>query len=231
MSVDSVFGPEYPKIQTVFKRDERNIIMPGEWTLPEFEYLASCPWHWTEKIDGTNIRVHWNGERVTVGGRTDNAQVPTFLLAKLGDLTPELMDKTFSDSTQAKPYEQSVTLYGEGYGPKIQKGGQYRDDPALILFDVRVGRWWLKREDIEEIARKLGLEVVPILGEETLLSAISLVEHGQITSRWPNARIEGVVGAPAVPLFSRSGHRIVAKIKGHDFEDLRRRGSVPVKPE
>ena len=35
-----MFGPEYTKIQTAFKRDERNVIIPGEWTLPEFRYLS-----------------------------------------------------------------------------------------------------------------------------------------------------------------------------------------------
>ena len=29
---------EYPKINTLFKRDENNIIIPSEYTLSEFEY-------------------------------------------------------------------------------------------------------------------------------------------------------------------------------------------------
>ena len=45
------------KIQTVFMRDERNVIVPGEWTLPELAYLADKDWRWTEKVDGTNIRL------------------------------------------------------------------------------------------------------------------------------------------------------------------------------
>ena len=30
---------EYPKIQTLFKRDEKNLIIPGSYTLDEFLYL------------------------------------------------------------------------------------------------------------------------------------------------------------------------------------------------
>ena len=30
---------EYQKIQTLFKRDERNIIIPDQFTYPEFEVL------------------------------------------------------------------------------------------------------------------------------------------------------------------------------------------------
>src|SRR5258707_1315505 len=132
-----MFGPEYPKIQTLFKRDERNVIVPGDWTTDEFAYLKDCPWRWTEKVDGTNIRLHWDGLSLTIGGRTDNAQVPTFLISALERLRDtSLLNRIFSDSTLVKPYEQDVTIYGEGYGPKIQSGGQYRQDVTVIVFDV-----------------------------------------------------------------------------------------------
>lgn len=48
---------EYPKINTLFKRDENNIIIPSEYTLSEFEYLKYCPFECTEKIDGC---LAWN---------------------------------------------------------------------------------------------------------------------------------------------------------------------------
>ena len=62
---------EYPKINTLFKRDENSIIIPSEYTLPEFEYLKYCPFECTEKIDGTNIRIIWDGHKVSYYGRTD----------------------------------------------------------------------------------------------------------------------------------------------------------------
>lgn len=53
---------EYQKIQTLFKRDEKNVIIPTELTLPEFGYLKDCKWEATEKIDGTNMRVELTPE-------------------------------------------------------------------------------------------------------------------------------------------------------------------------
>lgn len=49
---------EYHKINTLFKRDEKNLIIEGDYSCPEFAYLAENEWTWTEKVDGTNIRVN-----------------------------------------------------------------------------------------------------------------------------------------------------------------------------
>src|SRR3972149_10315547 len=76
----------YPKIQTVFLRDPetnfRNLIM-GCYALPEFEYLKNNEWVFTEKIDGTNIRVIYKDGEVMFKGKTDNSEIPKFLLEKL----------------------------------------------------------------------------------------------------------------------------------------------------
>ena len=72
------FGPEYCKINTIWKRDEAGKVIIGDWSRPESAFLADLPWRWTEKIDGTNIRLHRaaKGGKVRVGGRTDKAQLP-----------------------------------------------------------------------------------------------------------------------------------------------------------
>lgn len=214
-----MFGPEYTKIQTAFKRDERNVIVPGQWTLPEFAYLADKPWRWTEKVDGTNIRLHWNGSEVTVGGRTDNAQVPATLMANLAPYCDAALWK------EIFPDADDVTVYGEGYGAKIQSGGMYRPDQALIVFDVLVGRWWLTDGNVADVAGKLGLDVVPDMGRFTLDDAWALIRDDSLASRWEGARIEGLVGRPAVDLFTRKGDRLVVKLKVKDWADYQRRGS------
>lgn len=216
-----MFGPEYCKIQTAFKRDSRGVIIPGEWTLPELGYLAGNQWRWTEKVDGTNIRLHWNQAGVTVGGRTDSAQVPATLISALQDgylLSPVPWKSIFPDCP--------ATVYGEGYGARIQKGGgNYRDDQGVIVFDVRVGDWWLKDDDVAEVASKLGLELVPSYGTFSLVDAWNKITRGELRSRWPKVSIEGLVGRPSVDLFCRNGDRLIVKLKIRDYADYARRGS------
>lgn len=212
---------EYPKIESLFDRDEKFKVVVGKWRLPEFEYLQSNQWLFTEKVDGTNVRVHWDGEKVRFGGRTDNAQMPVFLLAKLQELFPA---KAFLDS--AHP-EQEMILFGEGYGAKIQKGGgnYIPDGVDFILFDVLVPdvatgkEWWLRRQDIEDVADAFGLNCVPIIARGTLAEAVELVRPGLQSRCSINANLaaEGLVLRPEVDIMTRSGHRIIAKIKTKDF--------------
>lgn len=204
---------EYHKIQTVFKRDMENggkRLLPGHWTLPEFRYLASNEWTFTEKVDGTNIRVMFDGEKLSYGGKTDNASIPA-----------KLMHNMLTGFPGAQQFKEvfdcgDVCLYGEGYGAGIQKGGTYRQDQSFVLFDVRVGTWWLERDDVEDIAKKLGIDVVPVVGFGTLHDCIEIVASG-FKSRWGDFFAEGIVARPSTELFTRSGLRIITKIKHRDF--------------
>lgn len=209
---------EYHKIQTVFHRSpESNYkqLMEGVFALPEFELLKDVEWTWTEKIDGTNIRILWDGETVRFGGKTDDAQIPTFLLRVLQDtFTADKMKAVFNDAT-------NVCLYGEGYGAKIQKGGNYIPDRTdFILFDVKIDTWWLTRESIEDIASKLGIKIVPIIGKGKLLEAVEYVKQGYKSTIAHNKDYiaEGLIMKPSVELFNRKGERIVSKIKYKDFQ-------------
>ncbi|MDR1416411.1 MAG: RNA ligase family protein [Prevotellaceae bacterium] len=211
----------YQKINTIYKRDmvgNKQMIV-GEWSQPEFEYLKDNRWEWTEKIDGTNIRVHWNGEQTLFGGRTDKADMPEHLLQMLQEkFTPELMRQAFEQQGEG---EVSVTLYGEGYGVKIQKGGNYmRKRVGFILFDIKIGSWWLKRIDCEALAQQLDIPIVPIIGYGTLQEAVDFVKKGFKSTIAENTDYdaEGLVLKPAVDLLARSGQRIVTKIKHCDFK-------------
>lgn len=205
---------EYHKIQTVFKRnpeDKYKSLLIGEYTLPEFEYLKDNKWIFTEKVDGTNIRVYYENGRVRFGGRTDRAQIPTALIERLQErFYPENVGSIFDDG---------VCLYGEGYGAKIQKGGgNYRSDQDFVLFDIKIGEYWLQRPDLEAIAEKLGIDIVPILGKGTLTEMVELAKEG-FSSTWGLFEAEGFVARPATELKARNGQRIITKIKCRDFRD------------
>lgn len=218
---------QYHKINTIFKRDttqKRAPIIMGDYSEPEFEYLKDNLWIFDEKVDGTNIRVMYTGAGVSFGGKTDNAQMPVFLLYKLQELFEgtskrqifkELFDKVDEEGT---PIEPQVCLYGEGYGAKIQKGGgnYISDGVDFVLFDVKINDVWLERSAVEEIGQAFGLKVTPIVGEGTIDDAIKIVRDG-FKSQWGDFIAEGLILRPKVPLSDRRGKRIITKIKHKDF--------------
>lgn len=207
----------YHKIQTVFKRDPETIfktLLEWDFSIPAFDYLAGNEWVFTEKVDGTNIRVIWNEGKVTFAGKTDRAQLHPLLVARLQErFMPQI--QTFIDGFGT---EVPACLYGEGYGPKIQSGGKYRADQDFVLFDVWVGPgWWLERHNVEDVAAKFGLDVVPIIGRGTLLDMVEMTRAG-FKSQWGDFTAEGIVARPRVELAARDGARIITKIKYKDFQ-------------
>lgn len=205
---------EYHKIQTVFKRDPATrfkTLIEGDYSIPAFDYLKTNAWVFTEKVDGTNIRVMFNGVGLKFGGKTDDAQIPATLVDRLRAIFDPQADK------MREMFADGVCLYGEGYGPKIQKGGgNYGNAQDFVLFDVKIGQWWLERSNIEDIGAKLGLRIAPIIGEGTLLEMVSIARAG-ITSTWGNFPAEGMVARPKTELSTRNGERIITKIKTRDF--------------
>lgn len=211
---------KYHKILSLFKRDmegDKKFII-GEWVSPEIKYIKDNDWVWTEKIDGTNIRVMWNGKEVVFGGRSDNAQLYVPLLYKLQELFQRIGPRQIFKEVFGEE-ECDVVLYGEGYGAKIQKGGgnYIPDGVGFVLFDVAVNGLYLERENVEDIANKFGIKVVPIIGHGTLKEAIEMVKKG-FNSKWGKFIAEGIVARPRVELLTRQRERIITKVKHKDFK-------------
>lgn len=240
---------EYPKIETLFNRDPKTFkVVEGEFRCPEFEMVDR--WYVTEKIDGTNIRIIYQPVYETTGfisltqiqefrrmellfkGRTDKAELHpnltkhlerTFIIQKLAEIFPE---------TEEFPMHPTVTLFGEGYGPKIQKGGNYRKDISFRLFDVFIkdqnntlGGWWLEPENIQDIADKLGIITVPTIATNYPTDDIvKLVKSNWLISKVAqdeggneHYKAEGIVARTNPMLFTRQGKRLIWKLKRKDF--------------
>lgn len=244
----------FPKIDTLFERKEDFTVDTTKIRRPEF----SIPYTWvvTEKIDGTNCRVSLETEHqyedgigvdkwvVRFRGRTENSQIPTFLLDHLQNtFTLEKMQNLWRDDEK-----YPITLYGEGYGAKIQKGGgNYRKDGdvSFRLFDVLIGGFWLSRENVEDIAEQLDIEAVPLLSKVALLygdnfslyhchhgikkigftkeEIVALVMGDGFKSRVaneegvPGIKAEGIVAFTEPKLYNNAGKRLTFKLKTKDF--------------
>ena len=206
---------EYHKIEGLFKRDEQTKeLMEGTYRNETIEFLKDLTWQFTEKIDGTNIRIIWDGHKVGFRGRTDRAQIPSALLNRLielfgGEVNEQIFEQNFG--------EKEVMLVGEGYGAKIQGvGGLYKDTQDFILFDVMISGNYQSRATVNGVAKMFNLDVVPIVLEGTIQEGIDFVK-AKPKSTIGSALMEGLVGRPKIELQDRCGNRAIIKIKVSDF--------------
>lgn len=221
---------EYPKIDNLFKRKEdspnRGKYVEGDLCRPEF--LMIDKWHVVEKIDGTNVRVYWDGENVTFAARTASSDalhkdLQAFLRTKF---TPETMTSAFGclgDEKNPSSYTP-VQLFGEGCGPGIQKNGaSYSSEKFFVLFDVFIGNYWLEPENITKIAKDLDILEAPVIGEDWTLEEINLlVKRGfhsplSLQNTGTERLAEGIIARTAPGLYMRNHKRLMFKLKTLDY--------------
>lgn len=220
---------EYGKIDTLFERHDNFSIDPTRLKNAVIGTINS--WEVTEKIDGTNVRIMLAEDgTVTFGGRSNNAQMPADLLHYLhATFTPGGSTEKMRAALWLDHKPTAAVLYGEGYGAGIQKGGYYRSDKAFRLFDVLIGdKWWLNWTNTTDVANKLGIKTVPLLGTWTLDHIVETVQAGLMSvtaledSLTASAPAEGIVARPLEPLFDRQMRRIIIKLKTSDFKPGKR---------
>ena len=125
------------------------------------------------------------------------------------------------------PEEIPVYIYGEFFGKKIQAGGNYdKDKNRFSIFDICVQGWYVPIDMLNDYAEKLGLDVVPYIGQMTIDEAEEMVKKGFKTLvpdvSNPDYLEEGIVARPVIPIKDPRGKRIIVKIKTCDYNDLKR---------
>ena len=207
---------KYMKINTLWKRDEKDKynIIEGDYSKEEFENIKY--WHVTEKIDGTNIRVIYDGEGLQFKGRTSKSVVPAHLLKELQEIFKvEKVKEVFEG--------KKVILFGEGYGHKIQKcGNKYlQDDVSFCLFDVYVEHIWLKQDSIQDVADRFSVKRAFQFGILQKGDIINMVKDPTMSIlAEKELEIEGVVARSHPLMLFRDGTPIMFKLKVKDYRRL-----------
>ena len=185
----------YQKINTIFMRDAKNVIMPYEpFVKPEFEYLRGLKWRGEEKVDGTNMRIEVTKEQMIAGinapvgqgntgvkfnvriaGKTDNAQIPKNLLKHMQEKYPD--EKVLA----ALGLEEFIPI-GEW---EDHKWNSYEDIPNMYTIygegygeGIQSGGWYIKggNEFIVFILRQ-KLVMILLLSLVLLLFLLRVILH------------------------------------------------------
>lgn len=212
---------EYPKINSLYKRNEKDHrFIIGDYSCQEFDLISH--WRVEEKIDGTNVRIVYDpnadgDKKVDFFGRSKDSQMPPHLLEFLkSHFTIDRLSSAFSDS------QSKFILYGEGYGNNIQSAGpNYCKEVSFMLFDILAGSWWLTREAIQGKAQQLNLSIPPDLGIMTQQEILDFVQSKPQSKCSIKPQVmEGIIARTEPLMLFRNGKPIVWKLKVKDFTSI-----------
>lgn len=170
-----------------------------------------------EKVHGTSAHLSWR-----------KAHDPTCLLLYSGGASHDMFEKCFNLPELEERFEAlglaEVTVYGEAYGGKMQgMKDVYGPDLRFIVFDVKVGESWLDVPNMDEVATKLGLEVVPWTKVAWTQEGLDIYRDSpsQVAQRrgCGHQLREGIVIRPPFEVTVNNGERVMAKHKGEVFSE------------
>ena len=208
------------KIKAIYKRDPKGKILIGEFSDDIFNYLGDCCWIATEKIDGTNTRIIWDGHRISWKGATEKTVMPDFEQKWLSNTfgTPEkeeLFEQVFG--------EKEAIVFGEFCGHKIQKSGElmFPTSNDFIVFDIVINGHWLSYDNMSNVASNIGCKYVKMARTGTLRQIANYIEKNGASltesTSGNNAPLEGYVCFPSEPLYFSDGTPIKVKVKVRDL--------------
>jgi hypothetical protein len=203
----------YPKIDTLYKRGE-DFKVTDEFRRPEFAYVNE--WLWMEKLDGSNISIVQDLNGTNWRGRTGRSQ----FTAEVQDYLQILCERWHSALVLKRiEYKlDSIELFGEVIGPKIQNGGIYSDKITSRFYDVRINNsLWLDWDSVIEYSRELDF-IKPTYGVLPTKRIVDMVKAG-FNTREGNREgpAEGIVAKTKIPLYNNNNDRLIWKLKTKDF--------------
>jgi len=174
-----------------------------------------------EKINGTSAHIVWNEGKVSFF--PEGCSYLEFI---------KLFDKDFLISKFQDSGTDTVTIYGEAYGGKVQAMSTvYGPELRFVAFEVKIGDLWLNVESADKYVKTFGLDFVPykkIPAEENCLNAerdadsVQAVKNGMGEGH----KREGIVLRSPFEVITNNGTRIIAKYKRDDFAETKTARSI-----
>lgn len=227
---------EYPKTPNLFARDPETHVVIRQ---PKEEFTQIATWLVTEKIDGTNIRLVLDTDKtISVRGRSDAAALPkNFEAEALGDGWQGRLLLALQTIEPEHWEHFALIVFGEGYGPGIQKGGGgYAPRKSLRIFDVVTinsegRRLWRTWDDVKTVSEILGVPTAPVISWYSRMdtneviryvkgdpdSVVAIADGGAPEPPVGHRGQEGVIARTDPYLFDYRGNRVMFKLKGKDL--------------
>ncbi len=164
----------------------------------------------TEKIHGTNFRAGWVNNKWYVGShhvvKPEDESCAYWQYSKIYDLK-SIVKTIWKENF---PNAKSVVIYGEVFGPKIQKLEYGVKKPNIAFFDLLVDGKWVDAENFINIMFSVSLPTVPTIYEGEWSSEMIDFANGMSLLNRKHIR-EGFVVKPLVERHDPRLGRVILK--------------------
>ena len=212
-----------------------------EGILERNQELYNCKYIVQEKIHGANFSIYITKDTVHYAKRTDFIKVDESFYNWREAVNRDNIKTVINRMQQfVNLYKlDSVILYGELYGDKIQHGVSYSPETNIKFFDMKVNGGYIGQDDFIHIFNLLYLqnEIVPIIGiYDSLEKALSIdTKFNSILGGKDkiNNICEGIVIKPyELPEYTiKSGRMFYLKKKNSAFSEKKRiKKKVSIEP-
>jgi Rnl2 family RNA ligase len=212
---------KYPHLESVYK-------------VPELQWFTRVIA--TEKVHGTNARIQLGDGILRVGGRNEELSERNTNFG-FYNWVMDSADVWRQRFMRVFPDREDIIIYGEWFGPGIQKGVQYGVEKQFRAFDVRIGGSLLDYADFISVCDQLDIPRMPLVYDgpfdlEALLDLrhkVSVVgQAAGVTD--PENTWEGIVLRPPIMLRNKRGEWVMAKLKDEAFEERKSLKKSPMAP-
>lgn len=137
----------------------------------------------------------------------------------------DIYGKVFKRINAKEKVKPNEIIYGELYGPKIQKNYEYgQKEVYFILFDVKIYNEkensfrWLNPEEVEEYAKERGFAFVPVLYKGIYNKELSIQLSQGPSVLDPNTKVkEGIVIKDRYNYTDENGNKVAVKLINPEY--------------
>lgn len=185
-------------------------------------------WYISSKIHGSNFSIIYDGNEFKFASRSGILEqgVGFFGYQEVVKDKLEAVKIIYSILSVDKEPEELV-IYGEIFGPGIQKGVNYGSKKDFRYFDIKVDGRWLDQDELDRFESD-NFKMVPVLGKGTFEEVLNWNEiFDSVILGVPNNPEEGIVLKPNKTAFIDEDHRIILKKKHPKFSEIAHASNGP----
>lgn len=221
---------KYPSIINTYEKKQIH-----KWTqcMPELE---SCHYIVTEKIHGANMSIYVNSDGAVRYGRRKDFLIPGEQFNNYETVMMQYAPfiETLKEYVKGATAFTTLTLYGEIFGGRVQKGVKYGETVRFRVFGMAVDGELRPPIETEVMMIELGFEdlLVPQVSDISSLEKAMAVDSKFISRLGPQDDekniCEGVVIRPYDRVFRmKSGAVFALKKKNEEFKERHKAPAIP----